>query len=103
MGRHRRYDGGFTTAVIACGVFGLLTALAVLTIGSRDGVDGDAVAPVASEEYGRRLIANTSELLGPDRPDPGKRYASSRLNCGSCHLGSGEAPGTLTLLQATER
>jgi thiosulfate dehydrogenase len=101
--RHWHYDGGFTTAMIACGVFGVITAAAVLTMESRDGVDSDAVVPVASEEYGRRLIANTSELLGPDHPDLERRYATSRLNCGSCHLGTGTEPGTLTLLQTTER
>ena len=30
------------------------------------------------------------------------RYSGSRLACGSCHLGTGTEPGTLTLLQATQ-
>jgi thiosulfate dehydrogenase len=56
----------------------------------------------ATEEYGRRLIASTAELLGPDQPDESLRYINSRLNCGSCHLATGTEPGTLTLLQTDE-
>ena len=56
----------------------------------------------ATEEYGRRLLASTAELLGPDQPDESRRYISSRLNCGSCHLATGTEPGTLTLLQTDE-
>ncbi len=56
----------------------------------------------ATEEYGRRLIAHTAELLGQDHPDPERRYINSRLNCGSCHLATGTEPGTLTLLQTDE-
>jgi thiosulfate dehydrogenase len=61
-----------------------------------------SVPAVATEEYGRRLIAHTAELLGPDQPNPDLRYISSRLNCGSCHLATGTEPGTLTLLQTDE-
>jgi thiosulfate dehydrogenase len=56
----------------------------------------------ATEEYGRRLLASTAELLGPDQPDESLRYINSRLNCGSCHLATGTEPGTLTLLQTEE-
>lgn len=56
----------------------------------------------ATEEYGRRLVANTVELLGPDHPDPDKRYSGGRLNCASCHLATGTDPGTLALLQTAE-
>ncbi|MGD9903927.1 MAG: c-type cytochrome [Vicinamibacterales bacterium] len=53
----------------------------------------------ATEEYGRRLVAQTAELLGPDSA---ARYTQSRLNCGSCHLMTGTDPGTLALLQTSE-
>jgi thiosulfate dehydrogenase len=56
----------------------------------------------ATEEYGRRLVAQTVELLGPDHPDPAKRFAGARLNCASCHLATGTDPGTLALLQTAE-
>jgi thiosulfate dehydrogenase len=57
---------------------------------------------VATEEYGRRLIMQTFEYLGPDAADPAKRYTNSRLACASCHLAAGTEPGTLTLLQTQE-
>ena len=56
----------------------------------------------ATEEYGRRLVANTAELLGPDQADPARRFTKGRLNCGSCHLTTGTTPGSLTLLQTEE-
>jgi thiosulfate dehydrogenase len=57
-----------------------------------------AKAPaIATEEYGKHLLGNTPEYLGPDVPDPKMRYTSSRLSCGSCHLGVGTEPGTLSL------
>ncbi|MGE0864394.1 MAG: c-type cytochrome [Vicinamibacterales bacterium] len=56
----------------------------------------------ATEEYGRRLVAQTVELLGPDHPDPARRYSGGRLNCASCHLATGTDPGTLALLQTAE-
>lgn len=61
------------------------------------------VAPAASlatEDYGRRLVAETSRLMGPDHPDPAKRYTGIRMACASCHLGAGTEPGTLSLLQS---
>ena len=48
---------------------------------------------VATEEYGKRLLAHTSELLGP-------AYSGTRMSCGSCHLDTGLSPGTLSLLPA---
>jgi thiosulfate dehydrogenase len=60
-----------------------------------------APAPaIATEEYGKRLLGNTPEYLGPDVADPKMRYTSSRLSCGSCHLGVGTEPGTLSLPSA---
>jgi thiosulfate dehydrogenase len=48
---------------------------------------------IATEEYGKRLLAQTAELLGPD-------YSGTRMACGSCHLDTGLSPGTLSLLPA---
>jgi thiosulfate dehydrogenase len=47
---------------------------------------------IATEEYGKRLLAQTAELL----PD----YSGTRMSCGSCHLDTGLSPGTLSLLPA---
>lgn len=71
--------------------------------------DAPAVAPAAATpveataEYGRRLLRETSVLLGPDNPDPAMRYTGARLDCASCHLDTGAKPGTLTLVQAASR
>lgn len=81
----------------ACGVIGALVVSATLTTGC----NSSAVihpARIANAEYGRRLIAETSVLLGPDQSDAAMRYAGSRLQCGSCHLKAGTDPGTLALL-----
>ncbi|MCC7124809.1 MAG: c-type cytochrome [Acidobacteria bacterium] len=74
------------------------------SIGSASGAASapSAVPAEATEEYGRRLIAHTAELLGPDQGDPDRRFMDSRLNCASCHLAVGTEPGTLTLLQTRE-
>jgi len=98
--------GGMTAVVLTCCALGAVTVGTTLTL-SRDRLPFGGAAPsnapaFATEEYGRRLIAQTSELLGPDVADPNMRYSGSRLNCASCHLGTGTEPGTLTLLQATE-
>jgi thiosulfate dehydrogenase len=62
-----------------------------------------ATAPaIATEEYGRQLVARTAEFLGPDQTDPSRRMMDSRLNCASCHLSAGTEPGALTLLQTDE-
>ena len=57
---------------------------------------------IATEEYGRRLITDTAQLLGPDHDDPTMRYSGSRLACASCHLGSGADPGMLSLLESAD-
>jgi thiosulfate dehydrogenase len=98
--------GGMTAVVLTCCALGAITIGTTLTL-SRDrlsfsGASRSNAPDFATEEYGRRLIAQTSELLGPDVADPNLRYSGSRLNCASCHLGTGTEPGTLTLLQATE-
>jgi thiosulfate dehydrogenase len=115
----RSKSGGFTTVVLACAGMGALAVGAGLygygspgPYGARSpygasGASAPASAPAsppafATEEYGRRLIANTADLLGPDHPDPERRFTNGRLNCGSCHLATGTEPGTLTLLQTTE-
>jgi thiosulfate dehydrogenase len=55
------------------------------------------------EEYGEEILEHTTAYLGPDVADPAMRYAGNRLACGSCHLGAGAEPGTLSLATAIER
>jgi len=63
---------------------------------------GAAPPAIATEEYGRRLLRETPELLGQDHPDPGRRMIGNRLACASCHIEIGTKPGTLTLLQTKD-
>jgi len=100
-GSTARERGGLTTAVVVCAVIGATTVGATLTFSSRGNVGAPGTVPaMATEEYGRRLIGRTSELLGPDHSDPGMRYTGTRMACSSCHLGAGTEPGTLSLLQS---
>ena len=90
-----------TIAVFVCALVGAVTVGATITIsGRRDTGARETVPRIATEEYGRRLIAQTSEMMGPDHPDPAMRYSGTRLACASCHLGAGTEPGTLSLLQS---
>ena len=95
--------GSMLAIVVACCAIGAVTVAATLGL-SPTVLRQDKAAPpsIATEEYGRRLIAQTSELLGPDMADPQKRYSGSRLACASCHLAAGTEPGTLTLLLTKE-
>lgn len=95
--------GGMTGVLIICCAVGAITVGATLMFGLRRyPAVGATVPAIATEEYGKRLIAQTAELLGPHNSDPKMHYSGSGLNCGSCHLGTGTEPGTLTLLEATE-
>jgi thiosulfate dehydrogenase len=100
MTHHPLSRTGLIPAVVICAVVGVITVAATV---SRSRASSPAsAADAATEDYGRQLIAQTSLLLGPDQDDPARRYSGSRLACGSCHLGTGTEPGTLTLLQTTE-
>jgi thiosulfate dehydrogenase len=89
------------TAVTACAIVGVTAAGVTLALASRgDSAAGGAVTRVATEEYGRQLIAQTYALMGPDHPDPAMRHSGTRMACASCHLGAGTEPGTLSLMQS---
>lgn len=97
--------GSLGAVIAVCCVVGVVVVGAALRYGTERPAApaaDPAVPAVATEEYGRRLISQTAELLGPDQPNADLRYIESRLNCGSCHLSAGLEPGTLTLLQVTE-
>jgi thiosulfate dehydrogenase len=92
---------GLAIAVLVCGLAGAATVGATLAIsgGGREGLSR-AAASEATEEYGRRLLIETSRLMGPDHEDPERRHTGIRMSCASCHLGAGTEPGTLSLLQS---
>jgi thiosulfate dehydrogenase len=89
------------TAATLCALAGLVTVATALSMAPDDGAGRDAtVASLATEDYGRRLLAETSRLMGPDHPDPDRRSTGIRMACAACHLGAGTEPGTLSLLQS---
>ena len=99
----RAERSGLAAAVVVCCIIGAAVVGATLYLGRAQVAEASAAAPaLATEEYGRRLLRETPELLGPDHPDPDRRFISSRLACASCHLNIGAEPGTLTLLQTDE-
>jgi thiosulfate dehydrogenase len=101
--RNRR-DTRLTSVIALSAAAGALVVGVGLYGATVDSVTAPSISvpAIATEEYGRQLVAHTAELLGPDQADPDRRYISSRLNCGSCHLSTGNEPGTLTLLQTDE-
>ena len=96
----RSEQRGLAIAVVVCALAGAATVGATLTLSRGDGEKRvDAAAAIATEEYGRRLLTDTSRLMGPDHEDAARRHTGIRMACASCHLGGGTEPGTLSLLQ----
>ena len=93
---------GFLAAVAVSAALGASVVAGAL-VGQRTAVSAAGVPMAATVEYGRRLLRETSDLLGPDQADPAMRYTGSRLACASCHLDGGANPGTLSLLQTAGR
>jgi thiosulfate dehydrogenase len=93
-----RDRGSMGTILLVCFAIGAITVAATLRFAPEHfGSAGSRIPVIATEEYGMRLLGQTPELLGPDVADPKMRYTTSRLSCGSCHLGTGTEPGTLGL------
>ena len=94
---------GMGKVVALCALLGLISIAATLAFGRVSTSSGRIMRPAnpgATEEYGKRLIAQTSEYLGPDVADPKMRHMNSRLACASCHIGAGVEPGNLSLATA---
>lgn len=53
--------------------------------------------------YGQELIRRTPAYLGPDSPDPEKRFAGNRLSCANCHLGAGQQPDAIGFVGISAR
>ena len=98
---------GLGTVSALCAIAGLTTVALTLIFGRTGGSSGikraTATSTAATEEFGRRLISQTPEYLGPDVADPHSRRMNSRLACASCHLGAGAEPGNLSLATAFNR
>jgi thiosulfate dehydrogenase len=93
---NKNEQGGMTIILLACIFVGAITIAATLKL-APEKVQAAKIPPIATEEYGKRLLGQTAELLGPDVADPKMRFTKSRLSCGACHLGTGTEPGTLGL------
>ncbi len=61
------------------------------------------LSAVAEEQMGRRLIAETPSLIGPDVADPAQRYAGNNLACQNCHLDAGTRSHGLSLVGVTAK
>lgn len=74
-------------AILALACAGALAQPAPLTswtVPNPDALPDDAFGRTV--RFGRDLIVRTSSLIGPDAPDPAKRYSGNGLDCQSCHL-----------------
>ena len=92
---------GLAIALVVCGLIGAATVGATLVVSRDPGRGASGVtATIATAEYGRRLLTDTSRLMGPDQDYPARRHTGIRMACASCHLGGGADPGTLSLLQS---
>lgn len=80
---------------------GLLVAVAMLL--PRGAAEPEIEPRVATAEYGQRLIRNTATELGSGQPDPARRFSGNNLACASCHMESGQKPGTLSLMQSASK
>jgi thiosulfate dehydrogenase len=95
---------GMGTVIAVCAAIGIISVAATLASGRAGFSPERTTAPArATEDYGKRLIAQTTETLGPDVTDPKMRLIASRLACASCHLGAGAEPGNLSLTAAMSR
>jgi thiosulfate dehydrogenase len=49
-------------------------------------------------KYGRTLVADTANQIGPTVSDPARRFSGNNLNCQSCHLQAGTQPYAMPLV-----
>jgi thiosulfate dehydrogenase len=75
----------------------------MMVLHSRAALAPSAVVAEVTPEYGQHLIRNTALELGSGQPDPQRRFTGNNLACASCHLDSGQMPGTLSLMQAASK
>jgi len=87
------------SALLGSVVLGISIVMITLSL-YLDEVSTEQVFAEPSIEYGRRLIRETSAMMGPGHEDPVMRLSGSNLDCASCHLDTGTEPGTLSLLLA---
>lgn len=98
---------GLGIVLALCVLIGLVSVAVTLALGRGSALSGrpspSSGSAGATEGYGKRLITQTSEYLGPDVADPKMRFMDGRLACASCHIGAGVEPGNLSLATAFNR
>jgi len=99
----QRTRSGLTGIIVTTMALGAIVALGAVLASARAGGGVEPAPAAATAEYGRRLLRETSALVGPDHPDPAMRYSGTGMACASCHLEVGAEPGTLTLLTAASK
>lgn len=95
------YKSKFNVAVIAVSLSVAVTGAALWFSYSK--LDQPSLISAPSVEYGRRLVRETTALMGPGHENPAMRFSGTAMDCASCHLETGTKPGTLSLLQAADR
>jgi thiosulfate dehydrogenase len=101
--REVRRSSGWAIALTVTAVIGVVVAAGAWFLIVQQRRQISEAVPAPTEEYGRRLFAETAWNLGPDNPDPSRRYSGSRLNCSSCHLDAGRQPGMLSLTETFQK
>jgi len=101
MSHEPPHGRGMGIAIALCAAIGATTVVA--TMATTAVGHGFSSSQRAEAEYGQRLIAHTTEYLGPDVTNAKMRFMSSRLACASCHIGAGVEPGNLSLVAAMSR
>src|ERR1051326_4562012 len=98
------FPRGMGMVVAACIAVGAISVAATLAFGrvsiTSKGAGASPSGISSTEEYGRRLISQTRESMGPDGAETKMRHMDSRLPCASCHIGAGVEPGNLSLATA---
>ena len=49
-------------------------------------------------KYGYALVTDTANQIGPNAPDPARRFSGNNLACQSCHLQAGTQPYAMPLV-----
>lgn len=90
--------------VVCCAIgAGLIAGTLATGRGGAAGVLTPGSEISATEDYGKRLLFETTVLMGPDVADPKMRYTGNRLACASCHINAGTEPGNLSLMTAISK
>ena len=85
-------------STFAAGFIAVCAVVAIVTFASRD--PSEAESRPGPVDYGRRLMTQTFAEIGPEVPDPSRRYAGNNLACQNCHLDGGTNADGLPLTGA---